>query len=88
VDRESAYELLAAKLAPAPVPAAPTGAQSPTTPPASQAPAQQHGAGVAVEGAVAGVLSSPAFKSFARSAATVLGREITRSLFGTAKRRR
>jgi hypothetical protein len=34
------------------------------------------------------VVRSSAFKSFLRSAGTVLGREITRSLFGTARRRR
>jgi DNA helicase HerA-like ATPase len=39
-------------------------------------------------GALSGMLASPAFRSFARSAATVAGREITRSLFGTSKRRR
>jgi hypothetical protein len=35
---------------------------------------------------VAKVLESSAFKSFARSAGTVLGREIMRGLFGTRKR--
>jgi hypothetical protein len=34
------------------------------------------------------VLASSAFKSFTRSAASALGREITRSIFGTARRRR
>lgn len=34
------------------------------------------------------VLESTAFKSFVRSAATVIGREITRSLLGTGRRRR
>ena len=34
------------------------------------------------------VLQSSAFKSFLRSAATVAGREITRSIFGTGTRRR
>jgi hypothetical protein len=34
------------------------------------------------------VLASSAFKSFLRSAATVAGREITRSVFGTSTRRR
>jgi hypothetical protein len=37
---------------------------------------------------VAEVVQSSAFKSFLRSAGTVLGREITRSIFGTARRRR
>ena len=31
--------------------------------------------------------SSPAFKSAMRSAGTVVGREITRSIFGTGRRR-
>jgi hypothetical protein len=34
------------------------------------------------------VVSSPVVKSFLRSAGSALGREITRSLFGTASRRR
>lgn len=33
------------------------------------------------------VLSNPAFQSFARSAGTVLEREITRPLFGVRRRR-
>ncbi|MDQ0991770.1 helicase HerA-like domain-containing protein [Streptomyces sp. V3I7] len=34
------------------------------------------------------VVGSPMFKSLARSAGTQIGREITRSLFGTSRRRR
>jgi uncharacterized protein len=34
------------------------------------------------------VLGSSVFRSFARSAASAAGREISRSLFGTAPRRR
>jgi hypothetical protein len=34
------------------------------------------------------VMDSPAFKSALRSAGTVIGREITRSIFGTGRRRR
>ena len=34
------------------------------------------------------VVQSSAFRSMLRSAGTVIGREITRSLFGTARRRR
>jgi uncharacterized protein len=80
VDRESAYEKLAAKLAPAPAPAAD-----------QTAPAREHRdhaeqAGAA--GVIGGLLASPAFKSFARSAASSLGREVTRGLFGTRSRRR
>jgi DNA helicase HerA-like ATPase len=80
VDRESAYEKLLAKVAPAP-------AES-----SAQAPKQDkkgHGAeAAAVGGVVAGVLGSSVFKSFARSAASAAGREITRSLFGTSKKKR
>ncbi len=36
---------------------------------------------------VAEVLGSPVVKSFLRSAASALGREITRGLFGTRRRR-
>ncbi len=87
VDRESAYEKLAARL----TPAVPAGGPAPAAGPAASgpgasAPARPH-EGSAVGGAVAEVIGSTAFKSFARSAANVLGREITRSLFGTAKRR-
>ena len=35
-----------------------------------------------------GFLDNPAVRSMMRSAGTVLGREITRTLFGTARRRR
>jgi hypothetical protein len=45
-----------------------------------------------VEKAEPGVLETmmdnPAFKSAMRSAGTVIGREITRSIFGTGRRRR
>ncbi len=34
------------------------------------------------------VLGNPAVRSFLRSAASALGREITRGIFGTRKRRR
>ena len=40
------------------------------------------------ESKVAAVLGSSVFRSFARSAASAAGREISRSLFGTAPRRR
>ena len=83
IDRDSAYERLAAKLAPPPAPAdlppVPQQAEVPPMP----APAQPQGPGMVQE-----VLESTAFKSFIRSAATVAGREITRSIFGTGRRRR
>jgi DNA helicase HerA-like ATPase len=91
VDRESAYEMLAAKMAPPPAvrpaeaepmdlpPILPTGLDLPPMP-------------VPVEKAEPSVLETmmdnPAFKSAMRSAGTVIGREITRSIFGTARRRR
>jgi len=83
VDRESAYERLTARLAP-PAPA-PVPQQAPAPAPARQpAPAPRE----EDEGGLLGrVFSSPAARSFARSAATVLGREITRGVLGTARRR-
>ncbi len=39
-------------------------------------------------GLLGSLMSNPALKSFARSAGTQLGREISRSLFGTSRRRR
>jgi DNA double-strand break repair helicase HerA and related ATPase len=87
IDRESAYEKLAAKLAPPAQPAAPapTEQQQPSVEPHHSESQHAESGAAAV---VTGVLASSAFKSFTRSAATVLGREISRSLFGTARRRR
>ena len=34
------------------------------------------------------MMGNPAFKSAMRSAGTVIGREVTRSIFGTGRRRR
>ena len=86
LDRESAYERLTAKLAapPAEEPEAPAdcGARRHTPrPPLEPAPAGWlRGRAGGLFGAVLG--------SFARSAGSTLGREITRDLFGTAPRRR
>jgi DNA helicase HerA-like ATPase len=89
VDRESAYEMLAAKMAP---PASDTGAVSMDLPPIvtgdfdlppMPAPVENAGPGVLEQ-----VMDNPAFKSAMRSAGTVIGREITRSIFGTGRRRR
>jgi hypothetical protein len=93
IDRDSAYERLAAKLAPAPGSAA---TQAPAQAPArAPAPAPEQPRGRAAEpdqdglgAVVTSVLGSSATKSFLRSAATVLGREITRGMLGTAKKRR
>lgn len=91
IDRESAYERLAAQTRAAAVDRedAPRGAGPRAAEPerrAERAPsrerAEQQGPGIVTE-----VVKSSAFKSFLRSAGTVLGREITRSIFGTARRR-
>jgi hypothetical protein len=71
VDRESAYELMANK-APAP----------------DQAPeAERPGPEKDEPGFMEKVLGNPAVKSFMRSAASALGREITRGMFGNRRRR-
>jgi hypothetical protein len=83
IDRDSAYERLNARIAepePAPVPADTGFAGAETTATVKTAPPQP--------GVVEEVLKSSAFKSFLRSAATVAGREITRSILGTGRRKR
>ena len=83
LDRESAYELLTKRLE----------AQTPTAPPAPAAPApapapaaKRQAAPKEEPGLIQQVTGSSAFKSMLRSAGTVIGREITRSIFGTRKR--
>ena len=76
-DRESAYELLAKRLANAPTPE-----EAPAPEPKQGREPKQD------EGLVEQVVSSGAFRSLLRSAGTVIGREITRSIFGTSRRRR
>ncbi len=98
VDRDSAYERLAARLAPEARPAEPTQRQEQPAPEArpaeparrSEQPAGEHhrGAGAEAGGVIAGLARNSAVRSFVRSAASALGREITRGLFGTARRRR
>jgi hypothetical protein len=86
VDRESAYEKLtaaAARSAQAPAPEKPA-AEKPAAEPEARAGRAAHEERSVVEQ----VVSSGVFKSLARSVGTQLGREITRSLFGTARRRR
>jgi DNA helicase HerA-like ATPase len=78
VDRESAYERLAARLRktpeePGPVPPAPSRSRRRRAPREERSTAEK-------------VLESSAFKQLARSAATVVGREIARSIFGTRRR--
>ncbi len=83
-DRESAYEKLQARLQAAPTPdqaPAPDTAGGPADTSAGRAPKDE-------ESMVEQVVTSSAFKSMLRSAGTVFGREVTRSLFGTARRKR
>lgn len=92
VDRESAYEKLQARLqqaptpeqAPAPAPG-PSGSGSPASPPG---PTQPRQSAKPEPSMVEQVVQSAAFRSMVRSAGTVIGREITRSIFGTARRSR
>jgi uncharacterized protein len=79
-DRESAYEKLQTRME-----KAPTAEEDP-------APAPKAGKAARTTkedaGMVEQVVKSSAFKSMLRSTGTVIGREITRSIFGTARRRR
>ncbi|MCU1691118.1 MAG: ATPase [Frankiales bacterium] len=81
VDRESAYEMLLAKVAPA-------DAEEHEEPEAAPEPRRQERPREERESKVSRVLGSSVFRSVARTAATVATREIVRSLFGTAPRRR
>ena len=82
VDRESAYELLLAKVAPEPE-------EAPDDEPRAKERSGGRSKDAAVAGGVvAGVLGSSIFRSFARSAASAAGREISRSVFGTAPKKR
>jgi DNA helicase HerA-like ATPase len=89
VDRESAYELLTARLQaapPAPAEPAPTR-DAPASPAPAPTPAPRQGRAPKEDpGIVEQVVQSTAFRSMLRSAGTVIGREITRSLFGTRRR--
>ncbi len=92
VDRESAYELLAARLEKA---AAEAAAEEAEAQAAKEAAAREKAAGGSRsrsrkedESIVEQVVGSSAFRSMLRSAGTVIGREITRSIFGTSRRRR
>jgi uncharacterized protein len=83
VDRDSAYERLVAKLAPPPTPEQPAPVPQQVELPPMPAPAAPEEPGFFEK-----MMDSPAFKSAMRSAGTVIGREITRSIFGTGRRRR
>ncbi|GAA2351313.1 ATPase [Catellatospora methionotrophica] len=76
VDRESAYEMLAARLAPPPAPAPPVPAQVPAPPPPAKAQpnlAEQ-------------ILGSKTTKRLLTTAAAAAGTAIIRSIFGTRRR--
>ncbi len=73
LDRESAHELLAARL---------------EAVEQERGSSSSRGAAREDDGIVGQVVGSPAFRSMLRSAGTVIGREITRSLLGTGRRRR
>lgn len=92
LDRESAHEMLAARMeaaskAAAEADAAQAAAQE-QAPREKQAPTASRGGRSrdADQGMVEQVVSSTAFRSMLRSAGTVIGREITRSIFGTRRR--
>ena len=91
VDRESAYERLNAKLAPPPSRSRPTPTcrlPLPVDRRVRPAPRPVTARDAAEPGMFDKMMNSPAFKSAMRSAGTVIGREITRSIFGTGRRRR
>jgi Bacterial protein of unknown function (DUF853). len=79
IDRESAYEKLAAKVRTGAAPA-----ETPAKPKAGGRPAR---ARKEEKSLAEKVLGSPAARSFIRSAGTAAGRAIMRSVFGTARRR-
>ncbi len=87
VDRESARELLAARLAPPPPPppsAPPVPGPLPSPWPEMESPSRPR----RERRPDGGDLIGSALGSFARSMGSALGREITRGLFGTRRRRR
>ncbi|PRC47178.1 ATPase, partial [Mycobacterium sp. ITM-2017-0098] len=92
IDRESSYERLAAKLVPPPpvvqqAPVPPPAAEVPL-PPTIEVPPMPAPAEPDEPDLLDKMMDNPAFKSAMRSAGTVIGREITRSIFGTGRRRR
>jgi DNA helicase HerA-like ATPase len=101
LDRESAHEMLgkaqaqadaaasAAEQAAAQQKAAEEAAKAQAAAEAAAAKAEARQARTATEdpGVIGSVVKSSAFKSMLRSAGTVIGREITRSIFGTSRRR-
>ncbi|WP_308259599.1 helicase HerA-like domain-containing protein [Pseudonocardia sp. H11422] len=76
IDRESAYEKLTARIAEAPADVPPPPAPQPEPRAEREEP-----------GFLEKAFDSPVVRSFLRSAASSLGREITRGMFGTRRRR-
>jgi len=87
IDPQSAYEILQAKVAP-PAPNAPLPPPVPVDAGEASTEGEVKSRGSAEPGMLEKMMESPAFKSAMRSAGTVIGREITRSIFGTGRRRR
>ncbi|MFD7845589.1 helicase HerA-like domain-containing protein [Nocardia sp. NPDC059764] len=77
VDAESAYEILTAKIQAA---AAQADQEAAAKSSRSAKPAPEE------DSMAEKIVNNPAFKNFLRSAATVAGREISRSIFGTRRR--
>ena len=89
-DRQSAYEMLTAQAqatAAAAQQAQAQARQAPAPAPAGEPPAPRGRSAREEPGMFEQVLSNPAVRSMMRSAGSALGREITRSIFGTARRR-
>jgi len=90
VDRESAYEKLAARLALPSTGSYPQASPAPGAPPAQSYPqeGQAPRGGKEQPNMMEKVLGSSATKSFIRAAATAAGAAIARQIFGTARRRK
>ncbi|MFK5635219.1 helicase HerA-like domain-containing protein [Ornithinimicrobium sp. LYQ103] len=91
-DRESAYEMLTARLQKAAASAEAAAAAERVERAERAEPERVRSSGsrrsrAEDEGLVGQVVGSTAFRSMMRSAGTVIGREITRSIFGTGRRR-
>ncbi|GAB4583921.1 helicase HerA-like domain-containing protein [Nocardia sp. IFM 10818] len=80
IDADSAYEILAEKMAAA---AKQAEAEAEAAPPTRSSRSKQ---APVDESMAEKIVNNPAFKNLLRSAATVAGREISRSIFGTRKR--
>ena len=88
VDRESAYEILTARLQKGQDQEAPSSKDDDRPAREAKPQTERRDDDRHDRGDGGGFLDNPAVRSMMRSAGSVLGREITRSLFGTARRRR